>query len=236
MQNYLITGGWGTLGGELRDNLLASVPTKTEMNILDSTRLEQYVTKENVDAILHLAAISDSAAAAKDTRCSYEVNVHGTANIAEAAKKFNKKIIYISTDYVFPGTAGNYKETDEPNPSNWYGFTKYAGELEIQSRTNNHLIIRTGFRPSKWPFRSAYTNVKTSVDYVDVIAKEILLALSLNLSGILHIGTAPKTLYELARQRNPDIGAEEAPESFPKRKDLCIDKWKEIKKSCETNG
>lgn len=231
MQQYLITGGFGRLGTELRGKLPAVAPTSAEMDILDEKRAAYYLLHYPVTAILHLAAISDSVAAEKDKLRSYKINVQGTAVMACAAAKFHKKIIYISTDYVFPGTGGNYKETDAPSPANWYGFTKYAGELEIKSRTENFLIIRTAFRPSQWPFPTAYSNVVTSADYVDVIAQEILLSLQLNLSGILHIGTAPKTLYELARRRNPGVDEELAPETFPKRKDLSVDKWKEIKKN-----
>lgn len=235
-KSYLITGAFGTLGSELRGKVSAVTPTSTELNILDAELLAYYLTVRPITAVLHLAAISDSAAAEKDKLHSYRVNVQGTAAVARAAAQFHKKLIYLSTDYVFPGAVGNYKETDAPNPANWYGFTKYAGELEIQSRTTNFLIIRTAFRPSRWPFPTAYSNVLTSADYVDVIAKEILYALSLDLSGIIHIGTAPKTLYELAKQRNPDIIGETAPESFPKRKDLSIEKWEEIKRSrVETN-
>lgn len=230
MEHYLITGGFGLLGSELRGKVAAITPTSAELNILDEERFAAYAAEQPVTAILHLAAVSDSASAEKDKLRSYRVNVQGTAAAARIAAKFHKKIVYISTDYVFLGTRGEYRESDEPAPGNWYGFTKYAGELEIRSRTENFLIIRTAFRPSKWPFPTAYSNVVTSADYVDVIAQEILQALAFNLSGILHIGTTAKTLLELARRRNREVGEELASESFPKRKDLCIDKWESIKK------
>ena len=230
MEQYLITGGFGKLGTELRGKISALAPTSTELDILNEACFARYLANPAVTAILHLAAISDSVLAEKDKHHSYRVNVQGTAVTARAAAQFHKKIIYLSTDYVFPGTRGEYKETDEPSPGNWYGFTKYAGELEIESRTDDFLIIRTAFRPSPWPFPTAYSNVMTSADYVDVIAKEIIFALTLNLSGIVHIGTAPKTLFELARRRNPNIGEAVAPESFPLRKDLCTEKWEEIKR------
>lgn len=230
MAKYLITGGWGRLGAALRASLDAVVPTSKEMDILDKEKVEFYVSHFSVDAILHLAAVSDSVLAAKDTKKSYAINVQGTANVAEVAKKHGKKLIYISTDYVFPGTIGNYKETDEPSPVNWYGFTKYAGELEIQNRTDNHLIIRTAFRPALWPFPSAYGDVYTSADYIDVIASEILRALALGLTGTIHIGTPKKTLFELARRRNPAIVSESSPAGFPKRKDLNIEKWERFKR------
>lgn len=227
---YLVTGGWGKLGSELRDKLPALVPTKAELNILDERRLVHFASQKDIGAILHLAAVSDSAAAAKDKPTSYAVNVRGTATVAKTARHLEKKLIYVSSDYVFPGTAGDYTERDAPEPANWYGFTKYAGELEVQHCGGAHLIIRTAFRPSVWPFASAYSDVYTSADYVDVIAREILLALTMNLHGIIHIGTPKKTLFELAKRRNPAIVAEASPKDFPKRKDLATEKWEEIKR------
>ncbi|GAF97090.1 unnamed protein product, partial [marine sediment metagenome] len=116
--------------------------------------------------------------------------------------------------------------TDNPSPANWYGFTKYAGELEIRNLIENYCIIRTSFRPVKWDFPTVYTNVYTSADYIDIIAKEIILCLNYNLNGIIHIGTPTKSLYELAKVRNPYIIPEEcSDETFPKRRDLNIDNW-----------
>ncbi len=225
---YLIIGGWGKLGEHLRNKLPSLSPQKKELDILNRDQIEKYASLIEIDSILHLAAISDVSFAEKEKNLSYLTNVRGTANLAYYAKRFNKKIVYVSTDYVFPCTEGGYKETDQPQPFNWYGFTKYAGELEIQNATDNHLIIRTSFRPIVWPFPTAYANVFTSADYVDVISDEITLCLNQNLTGIIHIGTPTKTLYELAKKRNPDILPEEYPGNN-KRRDLSIKKWEEIK-------
>ena len=196
------------------------------MNILNICQMEKYIKANKVNSILHLAAISDQKFAEKEKLLSYKINVLGTRNVTKIAKKYNLKIFYISTDYIFPCTKGNYKETDNPGPANWYGFTKYAGELEIRNLIENYCIIRTSFRPVKWDFPTAYTNVYTSADYIDIIAKEIILCLNYNLNGIIHIGTTTKSLYELAKIRNPYIVPEECnDETFPKRRDLNIDNW-----------
>ena len=209
---YLITGGFGRLGTYLSKKIYCLSPSKAELDVLNIEQVEHFVSSNEIDSVLHLAAICDIPATEKDKRLTYLVNVVGTRNIAQAAKKFNKKVVYISTDYVFPCTEGGYKETDQPNPFNWYGFTKYAGELEIQNYTDNYLIIRTSFRPIVWLFSTAYDNVFTSGDYVDVIADEIGLCLNKaeDLTGIIHIGTQVKTLYELAKIRNPQV----LPEKF----------------------
>jgi dTDP-4-dehydrorhamnose reductase len=93
--------------------------------------------------------------------------------------------------------------------------------------SDNYLIIRTSFRPAVWDYPTAYTNVFTSADYVDIIAQEIATCLDIGLSGIIHIGTPKKTLYELALRRNPHVLPEELPVS--QRRDFSIKKWEHIK-------
>jgi len=225
-KKYLITGGHGKLGAHLREHLENISPKSIEMNVLNPGQINKNLEENKVDGVIHLAAISDQKLADKERLKSYEVNVIGTRNVAEAAKKNRLKLFYISTDYVFPGLNGGYSEKDTPNPPNWYGYTKYAGELEIMASGCKHCIMRTSFRPVDWGFPTAYTNVYTSADYVDVIANEIALCITYDLGGIIHIGTHRKSFYELARARNPRIKPEECTDpTFPKSRDLDISKW-----------
>jgi dTDP-4-dehydrorhamnose reductase len=228
---YLVTGSRGKLGTELCPLIDCVTPTHEEMDILNPSHVEEFMAQKDIDAVIHLAAITSRASAEKDKMLSYRVNVHGTRNIAQAAAKHHKKVFYISTEIVFPGSEGNYRETDNPAPKDWYGFTKYAGELEVASATDNHLIIRTTFRPKTWDFPTAFDNVHTVGDYVDVIAKEIALCLQINPSGILHLGTPIKTFFELAQRRKPDIQPEAFPDPTFLRRDLNIEKWEALKKN-----
>lgn len=231
LKKYLITGAWGKLGSCIvalciKNSIEYAAPKKNKMNILNITEIENVIKSSKFDAVLHLAAISDQRYAAKEKALSYQVNVIGTRNIANAARKYGVKLFYISTDYVFSGSEGNYMETDNAAPANWYGFSKYAGELEIMNVMEDFCIVRTSFRPSKWGFPTAYTNVYTIADYIDIIAEEIMLCLAYDLNGVIHIGTPTKSFYQLARIRNQNIVAEECnDETFPKRRDLNINKW-----------
>jgi len=65
---------------------------------------------------------------------AWKVNVEGTRNIVEAAKNAGSFLVYISTDYVFSGDKGNYKETDKPGPINYYGLTKLKAEEIVQTQ------------------------------------------------------------------------------------------------------
>jgi dTDP-4-dehydrorhamnose reductase len=228
---YLVTGGHGRLGNELCPLIDCIAPTHAEMDILDPAAIEKYINDPSIGAVIHLAAVSNRAKAEADTMQSYLINVHGTANVARAAQKAGKKIFYISTEIVFQGSAGNYRETDKPNPKDWYAFTKYAGELEVQHSGAEHLIIRTTFRPKAWEFPTAYDNVYTTGDFVDVIAQEIAHSLTLNPSGIIHLGTPIKTLFELAKRRKQDIKPEQFPDPTFLRRDLNIEKWENLKQA-----
>jgi len=103
--------------------------------------------------------MAEAARAEKQSREAYLLNVIGTRNVAHTAARHNLKVFYVSTDYVFEGVKGDYREEDIPHPANWYGATKYAGELEIGESGCAYAVIRTSFRPAQWGFPTAYTNV-----------------------------------------------------------------------------
>lgn len=227
---YFITGASGKLGTYMRNMKQNVSPTRDYLDILEPESIEKILNRYKIDAILHLAAITCVKDAEDNKELAYKTNVIGTRNVAQLAEKHKLKMFYTSTDYVFSCTKGNYSEQDNPSPTNWYGNTKFAGELEIKNATDNFCIIRTSFRPIKWNFPTAFTNVYTSADYVDIIAKEVSLALEFDVSGIINIGTEKKTFYDLAKQRNPTIMPEECKdENFPKRRDFNLEKWMQIK-------
>lgn len=70
------------------------------------------------------------------------VNVIGTRNVAEACKQYSAKMVFISTDYVFDGKQGNYKEDDPTNPINYYGLSKLEAEKTVQQICEDYVIVR----------------------------------------------------------------------------------------------
>jgi dTDP-4-dehydrorhamnose reductase len=102
---------------------------------------------------------------------------------------------------------GNYKEIDRVQSINFYALTKFLGEVEVEANSKKHLIIRTSFKPNtSWPFARAFNDVWTSADYVDVIAKKISFLVVNGASGTYNVGTERKTIYDLAKSRNPTVG------------------------------
>ena len=152
----LVTGGSGLLGSAISlhfkdyfDVIASYAMHKVMINELETIYLDitdaqdtiNLIKKIKPDLIVHTAALVGVNICEREPELAYKINVDGTKNLADAAEKINSKIIYISTDYIFDGKKGMYKESDTPNPINTYGETKLEGEKLID--TNNNVIIRT---------------------------------------------------------------------------------------------
>ncbi|KOS04067.1 dTDP-4-dehydrorhamnose reductase [Paenibacillus polymyxa] len=116
---------------------------------LDITDLEQAVKivgQYQPDAVIHCAAYTAVDAAESDIDGAYKVNAAGTRNMALATEKVGAKLVYISTDYVFDGTAEQpYHEYDNTNPQSIYGKSKRAGEMLAQTLSSRYFIVRTSW-------------------------------------------------------------------------------------------
>jgi dTDP-4-dehydrorhamnose reductase len=164
---WMIIGAHGFLGANAVAHLSprASVIGVTrELHDLTSPEsLAQEITETKPNYLLHTAAIADHALCEERPDLAEAVNSEATKVIARAAQRAGTKLIYISTDAVFSGQpsaakpAGNYQESDQPNPNTVYGETKLAGELNAESETNP-LIIRTNFFGGAPPVNDRFSN------------------------------------------------------------------------------
>ena len=128
----------------------------TGVDITDYESLEKKIKEDPSEIIIHMAAKTDVDACEDDKILGEEgtawvVNVDATRNIVECAQNYGKKIIYISTDFVFDGTRDFYTEEDLPNPVNWYGVTKFEGERIITESNVSYVILRLAY-----PYRASY--------------------------------------------------------------------------------
>ena len=239
----LLTGGSGRLGSELRDLLLGLVaPSSSEMNITDLESVLAFTRRERPDVIVHAAAYTNVGGAETDRQTCWAVNVEGTRHMAKAANEVGAKLVHVSTDYVFSGEQGNYRESDTPGPVvNYYSLTKLVAE-EAARVAARHLIIRTSFRPREFAYPVAFSDVYTSQDYVDVIAPQIALAvrhMAEIKDEVLHIATERKSVYELAKRRKPDVQEGlRASASVRLPADVSLDsgRWEVIRAGLKTSG
>lgn len=146
-----ITGVSGQLGHDVAEVLTErgiehkGVSSK-ELDICDRDAVLTALSEYKPDAVIHCAAYTKVDLAESEPERCWRVNVDGTRNIAEACRALNAKMVYISTDYVFPGEGDRPYEVSDPiRPLNTYGRTKLAGELAVQSMTDSHFIVRTSW-------------------------------------------------------------------------------------------
>lgn len=133
-----LTGAAGQLGRELvaafagHEVLGVDIVGDVSVDITDRDAVLGAVTAFGPDAVVHPAAFTAVDLCESEPDKAFQVNVVGTRNIAEAARRVGAPVIYVSTDYVFDGTkASPYLEWDQPNPQSVYGLSKLAGEREL---------------------------------------------------------------------------------------------------------
>lgn len=234
----LLTGGTGLLGSELLKldaDLIA--PRRSELDITDAAAVAEYVNKLLPDVIVHAAAVTNNRDIEDDPSEALEVNIKGTANLAQACLGSGARLVYISSDYVYKGDRGDYSESDEVLPSNLYAWTKLAGEAAVRA-VANHLIVRTSFGASAFQYPAAFTDKWSSKQYVDEVAPKILEAAVGSATGVLNIGGPRRTLYEYASERNPKvkkISRGEAPHDATADTSLNLDNWNALEVSTKRN-
>ncbi len=144
----LVTGVAGQLGydviKELESHQIEYLGVDRDtMDLTDENAVREVITNFGPDAVIHCAAYTAVDKAEDDVEACRKVNVDGTRYIAEVCREINAKMVYISTDYVFPGTGEQFYEVDDiKGPQNVYGQSKYDGELEVQRLLEKYFIVR----------------------------------------------------------------------------------------------
>jgi len=137
-----VTGGSGLLGYRIAEFALEKgyevysgychnqpcAGKAVRIDLANPASILEAVKEVRPDVIMHTAALTDVDRCEKEKELAFRINVDGTKAIAEAARELNSFLIYVSTDYVFDGSRGMYRENDETNPVNYYGYTKLLGE------------------------------------------------------------------------------------------------------------
>ena len=147
----LVTGAAGMLGSDVvtvadAEGHQVVALDHDDLDITDPAKVERVITRERPGAVINCAAWVNVEAAEGDEKGAELVNGEGAHFVADAAKKVDAKIVYVSTDYVFDGKkSGPYTESDEPAPINAYGRTKLAGERATALVTKRSFIVRTSW-------------------------------------------------------------------------------------------
>ncbi len=144
----LVTGVKGQLGFDMmkelkKRNIECVGADIEEFDITDADKTRDFITECNPDVVVHCSAYTAVDKAEENIVTCRAVNIDGPANIAKVCRELDCKMVYISTDYVFPGVGDCYYETDdETGPLGQYGITKLGGELAVKENLEKYFIVR----------------------------------------------------------------------------------------------
>ena len=225
MVKILVTGSDGRFGKILRgikSKHKLIFRNKKELNILSKSSIKKNLRRFKPKCVLHLAGLSRPMII-HDVKISksIDLNIIGTANLVKEVSELGIKIIYLSTSYVYPGTKGNYRETDPVKPWNNYSWSKLCGECAVQMYKNS-LIVRLCMTEKPFVHKKAYTNVKLNFIFQEEAAN-ILLKL-INKKGVINLGGPSKTVYNFAKKYNKNIKKIYSKGEFPRRIDMNLSK------------
>lgn len=232
-----ITGANGLLGQSLTKQLLENGyaviaigkgPDRTafvheryhyyDCNIVDPFQLHDILFENRPDTIIHGAAITQIDDCEKNRKQCEEINEKGTMNVLASAELYCGHFIFISSDFVFDGVNGNYKEDDKVNPVSYYGETKVRGEAIVMKSKIPWTIMRTclvygntisGSRSNiiSWVKQNLEQQKEIKVvsdqwrtpTFVGDLVKGIMLAIEKRAGGVFHIaGKDRLTPFDMA--------------------------------------
>lgn len=144
----LVTGITGQLGFDVvneltRRNIDTIAAARKDFDLTDEVSTSNFIKAHKPDAVIHCAAYTAVDKAEDEPELAMKVNGTATETIAKVCREIDAKMIYISTDYVFPGDGDTpYEINDKKNPPNAYGQSKLAGENAVINNLKKHFIVR----------------------------------------------------------------------------------------------
>ena len=177
----LVTGVKGQLGYDVMNELAkrgyegVGVDVD-EMDITDARKVDEVITKAQVDKVVHCAAYTAVDAAEDNVELCRRVNAEGTENIAKVCKRLDLPMVYLSTDYVFDGEGERpWEPDDERDPLNVYGQTKYEGELAVERNLDKYFIVRIAwvFGVNGKNFIKTMLNLAQNHDTITVVDDQV---------------------------------------------------------------
>lgn len=147
----------------------------------------------------------------------WDINYKFVSQLVDFCNENGKKLIHISTDYVYTNSEkfANEDNTVPIHGNNWYSYTKLIADSYIELKCKDYIIIRESHKPYPFPYEFGWIDQTGNFDYVDKIATIIIKLINNKDIGIYNIGTELKTIYDLALITNKNIVGINKPKYAP---------------------
>ena len=207
--------GKGKLGSEIVKQTGWDYLSRAEHEITIDN-FDEWKDRMNVyDVIVNCIGNTDTYSDDKEKH--WKANYELVTFLAEYCDDNNKKLVHISTDYLYQNSVEDATEEDEPLfDHTWYLFTKLLADEYLKEHAKNYLICRLSHKPYPFPYESAWVDVVTNADYTPVISDLVIKLVEGDATGLYNVGTERKTIYELAQRTNKNVLKSIAPPHVPK--------------------
>ena len=225
----LVTGSAGLVGQQVVKDLSNSHQVfscyneskpeygdSVKMDLKNHEMISSILTEKKPEIVIHLGAMTGVDLCEKERISASEINTKATEIIAKECSKLNSFLVYVSTDYVFDGNLGMYKEDNVTNPLGFYGESKLEGEKVVQNFSTNWCIARTstpfGLHPTKksfpmWVIENLQKQKQidilidqfTSPTYIPNLSRMLIEISERRITGVIHAAGASKiSRYQMA--------------------------------------
>jgi dTDP-4-dehydrorhamnose reductase len=197
--------GDGLLGTELVKQTGWNYISRKKDNFDFCDILSYYHLLSGYGTIINCIANTDTYS--EERKKHWDTNFVAVCDLVEFCNKKSKKLIQISTDYIYGNSTILASENDIPvHCDNWYSYTKNLADGYVQAKSNDYLLIRTSFKKNPFPYDKAFTFQHGNFNYVNIIAELIIKLINKNAFGVYNVGTEkPWTIYEMALETKPDV-------------------------------
>ena len=225
----VIVLGKGKLGGEIVKQTGWDYLCRAEHEITIDNFDEWKNKMDEYDVVVNCIANTDTYSDDKEKH--WKANYELVTFLAEYCDDNGKKLVHISTDYLYQNSVDDATEEDEPLfEHTWYMFTKLLADEYLKEHAKNYLICRLSHKPYPFPYDSAWVDVITNADYTPVISGLVIELIKNGAEGLYNVGTERKTIYELAQRTNKSVLKSIAPPHIPKNVTMNISKMENFLK------
>jgi dTDP-4-dehydrorhamnose reductase len=215
--------GKGKLGGEIVKQTGWDYLCRAEHEITIDNFDEWKNRMDEYDVVVNCIANTDTYSDNKEKH--WKANYELVTFLAEYCDDNRKKLVHISTDYLYQNSVDGAKEEDEPMfEHTWYMFTKLLADEYLKEHAKNYLICRLSHKPYPFPYDSAWDDVITNADYTPVISGLVIELIKNGAEGLYNVGTEKKTIYELAQRTNKNVKKIVSPPHVPKNISMNVSK------------
>jgi len=203
MNRDIVILGDGLLGGEIIEQTNWNWISR-DQDWIDFNEISWYRKMDKYRTIVNCIACTDTYS--PDREKHWQTNYVSVMNLVDYCNFHDKKLIHISTDYIYSNSQNNASEEDIPlHNRTWYAYTKLLSDAYVQARAKNYLIVRTSFKQTPFPYDEAIVTQVGNFDYVNIITELIIKLIKRDACGVFNVGTKKKTICDLAIQTKPEV-------------------------------